>query len=243
MATTNNNLRAQSSSLHRSDVKTMEHQLDDVMELIDTAVLKRKLNDVENTYATTPVTINKARLGILYHEAALNFRADIAYKDYSKKSYDILTEVMNAPGVPEELLPFVASYRASALSLMSGETKKLSLLGDAFDLFDDAVKKYADVCYAPEFMRGSVAENLPWILFRKKRFAKRDFQSIIDKQVKDPDFANWKIMSFTYWAWAKQFGNKYRAQAFRYLDKAIELDPNYQAGRERAEALKAMMQR
>jgi hypothetical protein len=150
---------------------------------------------------------------------------------------------MNMPGVPQELLPFVASYRASALSLMSGETKKLSLLGDAFDLFEDAVKKYAEVCYAPEFLRGSVAENLPWIFFRKKSFAKRDFQSIIDKQQKDMNFANRKIMSFTYWAWAKQFRNKHRMQAMQYLDKAIELDPGYQAGRQRAEALKAIMKK
>lgn len=240
MATTNNNL-AQSPTLQRNDVKIIEHQLDDVMELIDTTVLKQKLAEAERALATTPSILNKVRVGILYHETALNFLADVAYKGYSKKSYDILTEAINTPGTPEALIPFVASYRASALSLMSGETKKLSLLGDAFDLFADAVNKYAAVCYAPEFLRGSVAENLPWIFFRKKRFAKRDFQSIIDKQHNDADFANWKIMSFTYWAWARQYGKKHRGTALHYLDKAIALDPNYQAGREKAEALKKAM--
>lgn len=238
MVTTMNNLSAQSSTLSRSEVKIMEHQLEDVMELIDAAVLKRKHIDAERAVLTMPNAINKARLGIIYHETALNFLADKTYKGFSKKSYDLLSDVINLPDVPEELMPFVASYRASALSLVSGETKKLSLLGDAFDLFADAVNKYSAVCYAPEFMRGSVAENLPWIFFRKKRFAKLDFQSIIDKQHRDPDFANWKIMSFTYWAWAKQFGKKHRAQALRYLENAIELDPDYQAGRKRAEELR-----
>jgi len=243
MATMNNKLQAQFPTPQRDRVKIAEHQLEDVMEIIDTVLLKRKLAEAEHAEATTPGMINTVRLGILYHEMALNFFSDAMYKGYSGKSYEILTEVMNMPGVPEELLPFVASYRASALSLVSGQTKKLSLLGDAFTLFEDAVKKYAAVCYAPEFMRGSVAENLPWIFFRKKRFAKRDFQSIIDKQQKDMNFANWKIMSFTYWARAKQFGSKHRIQAIQYLDKAIELDPNYQAGRQRAEALKAVMKK
>ena len=71
------------------------------------------------------------------------------------------------------------------------------------------------------------------------KFAKRDFQSIIAKQGANAEYANWKIMSFTYWAWANQHqGKKYRSQALDYLDKAIDLDPNYKAGRSRAEQLK-----
>jgi hypothetical protein len=46
-------------------------------------------------------------------------------------------------------------------------------------------------------------------------------------------------MSFTYWAWAKQHQNKkYSNQSLAYLEKAISLDPNYKAGRQRAEELK-----
>ena len=63
--------------------------------------------------------------------------------------------------------------------------------------------------------------------------------SIINKQNKNDEYANWKIMSFTYWAWAKQHqGKKYRNQAIAYLDKAISLDQNYKAGRIKAEELK-----
>lgn len=223
-------------------VKDFEHQLDDVMELIDTTQLKIKLKEVEENYKQNPDEINKARIGIIYHETALNlsFFSKTEFKGYAKKSFDTLSELFNSPNTSKELLPFIASYRACALSLVGAETKKIKLLNEAFTLFNDAVKNYAEVSYLPEFLRGSVAENLPWFFFSKRKFAKQDFQSIIDKQEKNNEYANWKIMSFTYWAWAKQRQNsKYRTQSLKYLDKAIALDPNYKAGRQRAEDLKA----
>ena len=87
-----------------------------------------------------------------------------------------------------------------------------------------------------------MAENLPWFLFRKRKYAKNDFQSIIERQERQKDYAGAKIMSFTYWAWAKQHqGKKNRNQAMTYLDKAIQLDPQYKAGRKKAEELKAKL--
>lgn len=224
-----------------SKVKAMELRLDDVMEIIDTTALKAKLQEVESDFRQDSSFPNKLRLGIIYHETALNlsFLEKTAFKGYAQKSYDLLTDLANSPATPTEAQPFVASYRASALSLVGAETRKLGLVSDALGLFEQAVKKYAAVSYLPEFMRGSVAENLPWFFFSKRKLAKTDFQSIIDKQEKNPNYANWKVMSFTYWAWAKQHqGKKYREQALQYLDRAIALDPNYQAGRERAEKLK-----
>ena len=193
-----------------SKVKIFEHQLDDVMELIDTAQLKSKLEEIEKDYSLNKTVINKTRLGIIYHEKALNlsFFATTAYKGYAQKSFETLSELFNSPNIPKELMPFIASYRASALSLVGAETKKLKLLGKAFILFNDAVEKYSNVSYLPEFLRGSVAENLPWFFFAKRRYAKQDFQSIISKQGNNTDYANWKIMSFTYWAWAKQHQSK-----------------------------------
>jgi hypothetical protein len=242
--TTINSVSAQSHTLDFSKVKAFEHQLDDVMELIDTTELKIKLKEVEKNYTQNPNEINEVRLGIIYHETALNlsFFSKTAFKGYAKKSFDTLSELFNFPNTSKELLPFIASYRASALSLVGAETKKLSLLGKAFSLFNDAVQNYSTVSYLPEFLRGSVAENLPWFFFTKRKFAKQDFQSIIDKQDKNSEFTNWKIMSFTYWAWAKQRqSKKYRAQALTYLDKAILLDQHYKAGRTKAEALKTAL--
>ncbi|MEQ8414228.1 MAG: hypothetical protein RIB71_07165 [Imperialibacter sp.] len=227
-------------------VKNIEVQLEDVMELIDTAAIRIKLNEVEASYRADPSELNKSRLGILYHEVALNlsFLSKSAYEGYAKKSFDVLTELFASPATTPELMPFVASYRASALSLVSAETKNLKLLSEAFNEFQSAVEKYGSVSYCPEFMRGSVAENLPWFFFSKAKFARLDFQSIIQKQEVNVDYANWKIMSFTYWAWAKQHqSKKYRKQAIIYLGKAIELDPNGEGGRKRAEELKAKMMR
>ena len=239
-----NSVTAQTQNLDFSKVKAFEHQLDNVMELIDTTELKTKLKEVEENYKQNPNEINKARLGIIYHETALNlsFFSKTEFKGYAKKSFDTLSELFNSPNTSKELLPFIASYRASALSLVGAETKKLKLLGEAFTLFNDAVKNYAAVSYLPEFLRGSVAENLPWFFFAKRKFAKQDFQSIIEKQDKNTEYANWKVMSFTYWAWAKQRqSKKYRTQSLAYLDKAISLDQNYKAGRTKAEELKTAL--
>ena len=237
-------ITAQTHHLDISKIQAFEHQLDDVMELIDTTVLKVKLKEVEEQYKQNPNEINTVRLGIIYHETALNlsFFSKTEFKGYAKRSFDTLSTLLNSSNTSKELLPFIASYRASALSLMGAETRKLKLLGQAFKLFDDAVKDYAAISYLPEFLRGSVAENLPWFFFSKRKFAKQDFQSIIDKQDKNAAYANWKIMSFTYWAWAKQRQeNKYKIQSLSYLNKAIELDPTYKAGRQKAEELKAKM--
>jgi hypothetical protein len=240
--TTVKNAKAQ--KLDFSKVKHFEHQLDDVMEIIDTVELKTILNETEQQFEEKPTEMNKVRLGIVYHEIALNlgFLAKTTYKGYSKKSFDVLSELFIDSNTTQELMPFIASYRASALSLVGGETMKLGLVGDAFKLFEDCINKYGAISYSPEFLRGSVAENLPWIFFSKRKFAKIDMQSIINKQTINKEYANWKIMSFTYWAWANQSqGRKYRAQSLKYLDEAIALDPGYKGGRQRAEALKSKM--
>jgi tetratricopeptide (TPR) repeat protein len=236
-----NSANAQQQPLDCLKVRAYAHQLDDVMELIDTTELKTKLQEVEEAYGKHPDTLNKVRLGIIYHETALNlsFFSKTTFKGYAKKSYDTLSEVLVSSATSKELFPFIAAYRASALALVGAETKQLGLLGEAFVLFNDAVEKYAAVSYLPEFLRGSVAENLPWFFFKKRRYAKKDFQSIIDRQDKDDQYANWKVMSFTYWAWAKQRqGKKDRTQALLYLNKAISLDPHHLAGRAKAEELK-----
>ena len=242
--TTFNSVTAQVQLLDFSKIKSFENQLDDVMELIDTIELKTKLTEVEEKFKQDPNEINQARLGIIYHETALNlsFFSKTEFKGYAQKSFDILSALFNSPHTSKELFPFIVSYRASSLSLVGAETKNLKLLGNAFTLFNDAVKNYATVSYLPEFLRGSVAENLPWFFFTKKKFSKQDFQSIIDKQNENSEYANWKIMSFSYWAWANERqSKKYRTQSLAYLDKAIKLDPNYKAGRQKAEDLKAKM--
>ena len=236
---TTNNLVAQQLDFHK--VKVIEQKLDGVMELIDTAAIKIKLREVEVLYSQDPKELNKLKLGIIYHETALNLSMvpKSTYTGYAQKSFDILSELLSQESLSQEKKLFVVSYRASALSLVGAEKRKLKLVGQAFDLLKDAVSKYSEVSYLPEFLRGSIAENLPWFCFKKRKFAKKDMQSIIDKQAENREYANWKIMSFTYWAWANQHqGKKNRKQALAYLNKAIDLDPEYKAGRQKAEDLK-----
>ena len=236
---TTNNLVAQQLDFHK--VKVIEQKLDGVMELIDTAAIKIKLREVEVLHSQDPKELNKLKLGIIYHETALNLSMvpKSTYTGYAQKSFDILSELLSQESLSQEKKLFVVSYRASALSLVGAEKRKLKLVGQAFDLLKDAVSKYSEVSYLPEFLRGSIAENLPWFCFKKRKFAKKDMQSIIDKQAENREYANWKIMSFTYWAWANQHqGKKNRKQALAYLNKAIDLDPEYKAGRQKAEDLK-----
>ena len=58
--TITNSLTAQ--QLDFSKVKTYEHQLNDVMEIIDTTELKVKLKEVEQQFQKEPTEINKLRL-------------------------------------------------------------------------------------------------------------------------------------------------------------------------------------
>jgi len=70
-----------------SKVKAFEHQLDDVMEIIDTTELKVKLKEVEFQFQQAPNQLNQVRLGLIYHETALNlsFFSKTAYKGYAQK--------------------------------------------------------------------------------------------------------------------------------------------------------------
>jgi hypothetical protein len=241
IASINFNSNAQTKGM---TITQAQEKLEDVMEIIDTTFLKSHLMEVEKAYQKDNSTINQIRLGIIYHEFALSFGFfDQFYKGYPQKSLDMLN--MALPKLNEDLAvykPFVLSYKASALALLSGETRKLSYLSESFKLFNEAVTDYASVSYAPEFMRGSVSENLPWFMFKKRSYAKIDFDNIIKKYEADNNYATAKIMSFTYWAWAMQNqSKKHRKTSISYLDKAIALDPNYTAGRKKAEELKNKM--
>lgn len=218
-----------------------EKELDDVMEITDIEVVKALIPPTTTAFSKNPNALNQARLGILYHEVALNltfFYKTPEYAGYAKKSHDLLSELILDLNTPKELLVFAEVYCASALSLMSAETRKLKYLSQAFELFEESVQKYAHFSPRPEFMRGSVAENLPKIMWRKRKYAKVDFESIIKKQETQPAYADFRVMSFSYWAWANAHSAKrHRKQAIAYLNKAIAIDPDYKAGRKRAEEL------
>ncbi len=227
-------------NLSIDSVKKYEHTLDDVTEVGDTTYLKQKLIALELAYQKSPDATNTLKLGIIYHEVALNFGflSNSTFTGYSQKSYDLLHNAIESNIVHPALMPLIESYRASALALLSGESSNLKLLKQSFELFNEAVEKYAEYSSIPEFLRGSVAENLPFFMVRKRKYAKTDFSSIIAKYEANNDYASAKVMSYTYWAWAKNHkASKNRSKSLAYLNKAVELDPNYEGGRERSEQL------
>ena len=238
--TTMTTLNAQEINLEKLAI--YETTLDDVMEIIDKELVKKKMKEVENDFQNDSNEFNTVRLGLIYHDIALNltfFDKTKKYAGYAQKSYDILTKLSKNEETTPELMIYIESYRASSLSLVAGENTKLSLLGKAFEIFENTVNKYSSISPRPEFMRGSVAENLPFFMWKKRKFAKIDFESIIKKQEKNNNYADFRIMSFSYWAWARaNKSKKNREQAIKYLNRAIEIDPNYKAGRKRAEELK-----
>lgn len=240
-----NYIKLQDKELNFLKVKAVEHQLIDVIELNNALEVRFKLKDVEECYIQTPNLVNGLRLGIIYYKTALylSFFADVKFEGYAQKSYTILTELFNSVPVETELYLFVVSYRASALALVSAETKKIKLLVNAFSLLNDAVNKYASISYLPEFLRGSIAENLPWFCLTKRKIAKQDFQSIIEKYNKNSEYANNKVMSNIYLAWARQHkqSKKYSVKVLEYLNNVIILDPHYNAGRKQAEDLKGII--
>ncbi len=232
----------QTQNLIKEKIAFYEEALNDVMEIIGQEEVKTKLKQVSDMAGNDSSSLNLARLGITYHEVALNltfFNKTGAYSGYAEKSFTLLTNLGKRSDIDSELLIFIDTYRASALSLMSAETRKLKYLKQAFNLFETIVNKYANLSPRPEFMRGSVAENLPWLMFRKRKFAKQDFESIIIRYEQDNAYADQKIMSFTYWAWANAHQSKKdRAVALKYLNRSIALDPYYKSGRKKAEVLK-----
>lgn len=231
-------------SLDFEKVRSLEHQLHDVMELIDLEVLKERLADATLAFEQDPSELNQIRLGIVYHEAALNFNLlSNTERGYAQKSYNLLHQVHQTT-TTAEWLPFISAYEASALALVAAETRKLKQLAEAFQLFEVAVKQFDTVSPMPRFLRGSVAENLPWYFFSKRRAARDDFDQIIFKYEQNNQHANARVMSFTYWAWANQYrAKKHRKQALEYLNTAIALDPHGTSGRERAVKLKQTWER
>src|SRR5688572_12635216 len=104
--TTTNIAAAQNINIQK--LKEYEHQLDDVMELIDTNLVKEKLKVVKKDYQAEKTELNKLRLGIIYHETALNlsFLSNTGYKGYAQKSFDVLDELFTSENTTKELMPF-----------------------------------------------------------------------------------------------------------------------------------------
>lgn len=97
---------AQPQQLDLYKMKSFEIQLDDVMELIDTNQLKTKLHQVQEHYKNDSNEINKVRLGIIYHETALNlaFFSKTKFKGYAKKALKCLMSYLSHLTLPKNYI-------------------------------------------------------------------------------------------------------------------------------------------
>lgn len=195
--------------------------MNDIDTIIKHLLIQRTITEKQPTF------VNRTRLGILYHDVAMKSfrRTRTEQKYYTEEAYRILTNLRNEQDLDESLLSIVRSFHASSLALLGAQRNNTELIDQAFSLFNQAIIDYGDYCYAPMYMRAKVAQQLPRN-FAKLRLAKSDYSELIDKYGLNRNFANQRSMSYVYWAWAKLHQSKKdRAQAIRYLERAIELDP------------------
>ena len=230
-------LQLSAHSLDLDRVHQIAHELDPYMEITDTSYLMAELPSINKKLAHSSTPLEQLQCAIFFHEVALNFLNDPGYPGYAEKSHQITSVLLKNASIEPELIPFVLSYQGSSLSLMAAETRSLKQVKAALKIMDVAVEEYGNMCFAARFLRGSICENLPWFMFKGKTI-REDFSVMIELYEKDGAFANEKVMSFTYWAWANAHqGKKHRKQAIEYLETAISLDPEGIAGKEKAETL------
>lgn len=220
------------------DVFEADHILDDVTEIIGEENVRAKLLEYEALLKTDNSVLNQIKLGIVYHEASLNL-LKLGEKGYAVKSYTLLGDPKLLASAPPNMMPIIVSYLASARSLMGAEEGSIKHVKDAFLILDRAEEQFGEVSSTPLFLRGSIAENLPWIFF-KGGVAKTDFKTIIKRDKLNDKYASDKIMSFVYFGLAKQVLSDSDA-AKGYLHTSMQLDPDKQAAYEMADNLLATL--
>ena len=217
---------------------------EDCSELTDRKEILNKLSIAEAVHITELQDVNTMiKIGLIYHEVALNLNRFAPKKDrrtgYAEKSFQVLSKLVAKPILSKEIQIWILTYQASSLALLSGEKGSLILLSRAFSLFEIAIAKYDQESYLPRFLRASVSENLPWLFWRKRKFAKLDLDNLVKRIEDNPSAIPDKIKSFIYWAWANQFKNKInkRQVVKKHLRESIRLDPEKKAGFLNAEKL------
>ncbi len=232
-------------SLDKLRLKFFEDHLHDAMMLTDITELTLRIDEAKEFFMLNPGEINKARLGVVYHQAALYLPATFkaSTQAWAKQSLDILSDIVHAPHASKELLPIVTSYRASALAALAVSAQRRSLLAEAYQQFSLAVESYAQVSALPEFLRGGSASNLPIFYFRKRKFAQEDFRSIIRKEETSPGYASASILSYSYLALANQRRcQQSKKERVLLLSRSIAQDPDGKAAAKEAAVLKAKLE-
>lgn len=222
------------AGLNRDRVTSIEAELEPYMQLTDNIALARDLPKMENKAESATTPLAKLQSAIFLHEIAANFQGNATYDGYAQKSYDILTALAADANTEAELMPFITAYQGSAQVLMGEETGSKKNIRKGIKTLDASVENYRKYSFVSRFLRGSTFERLDL----RKSVAREDFTMLVVNYEFNNEFANNKVMSHSYTAWANLHQDKvYRDKAISYLKKAISLDPKGSAGKQKAESL------
>ncbi len=186
-----------------------------------------------------PTALNKLKLSILYHDAALLYTDtwEAERLELAEEAYTILTIMVTESVKHSELLPYAKAYHASTTTMLGAAYKNTTMVDQGFALFEQAIDRFGEESYLPLYMRAKVAEQLPFP-YTKRKLAKQDYSELIDKYGLDKSYSTPKAMSFVYVSWVELHSQKkYKDQAERYLHKAIQLDSNKDAAASAAEKM------
>jgi len=220
-----------------------EHKLMEVMgtDKVDSLVaniaqLEKDLDKQEGL----AYNLGKIRLGIYYHNLALNgFK--MGYRGFAEKSFDTFRQIHEDPGCKPELRPIVLSYLGSSRAIMGDESNnpidKIRFVQEGVAYLDEAVNKYKDYSYIPYFIRANVCIALP-DFFGKEKEAFKDYSSLEQWYQRTPERIPAGIMSVVYF----NLGDYHKKQrnlrkACDYWEKAEILDPDGEIGAQAREML------
>lgn len=194
--------------------------LESYTEILSKDTLRSNVQELENI--DQPDVLQQIALGLTYHElCVLHFMLgkDKRYAPYAARALGVLTSAR--PAAPEWSLPMLDSYINSSQSLVAATKNNLIDLIRVIRKYDELIDQYGATSYHPEFLQGSLLENLPNV-FGAHAKAKKRFESVITKYTSDPSYTAPKIVSFCYLSLGKL--SKDQKTKIDYLGKSVETD-------------------
>jgi hypothetical protein len=200
--------------------------LEQFTEILNKNVLQDNQKTLEKI--AQPDVLEIIALGLTYHEICVLYFMLEKNKQYAPYASKALTTLSSArPDAPEWTLPMLDSYINSSRSLVAAVKGNLIGLLRVIRDYDKLIDKYSATSYHPEFLQGSLLENLPNV-FGAHSKAKQRFENIVTKYNKDHAYATPKIISFCYLSLGKLSKNP--KEKIDYLEQSIKIDSSGDGG-------------
>jgi tetratricopeptide (TPR) repeat protein len=190
--------------------------------------LKEILNEItsienklkENNLEKSEEMIAQVKLGILYHNVALNDGAKRGYKKYAQKSFETMKLINGNDGLSNVIKVYTLTFMGSSRAMMGDEDlnpiNKINYVKEGIAYLDDAVKRFDRHTWVPRFYRANVCFSLP-DFFEKSAAAKDDYDKLINKKRNNDNAIPDEIMAIVY----LNRGKLYKKDTD--IEKAIEM--------------------